>query len=162
MDKEDKQFKILIKMSFNEELLGELYKKFARKFGEYSKFWQNISNEELKHAAWIRRIADEMLEGRVTFNENKLIIKGINNFTDQIQESIKKADESDFNELKAISTSRILESSLLEYKCFDVVKTNTQYLKELLNNLRLDTKRHLKTIEEKWEKVRKEKGIKDL
>jgi len=90
MDKEDKQFKILIKMSFNEELLGELYKKFARKFGEYSKFWQNISNEELKHAAWIRRIADEMLEGRVTFNENKLIIKGINNFTDQIQESIKK------------------------------------------------------------------------
>jgi len=55
-----------------------------------------------------------------------------------------------------------LESSLLEYKCFDVVKTNTQYLKELLNNLRLDTKRHLKTIEEKWEKVRKEKGIKDL
>ncbi len=158
----DKQIETLKKMASNEERLSELYKKFARKFEDYSKFWKNIAGEELRHAAWIRRIAGEMLDGKVYFTQSKKIINSVDYFSDQIEESMKKVDKKDFGILDAISIARIIESSFLENKCFEIVSTDIQYLKDLLDKLRTDTDRHLKVVEKEWEKIRKEKGIKDL
>jgi hypothetical protein len=157
MGEKDKQIEILKKMASNEEKLSELYKIFYRKFEDHGKFWKDISGEELRHAAWIRRIAGEMLNGKVYFTKSKKIINSVDYFSDQIEENIKKADKKDFGILDAISIARILESFFLENKCFEIVSTDIRYLKDLLDKLRADTDRHLKVVEKEWVKI-----IKDL
>jgi len=52
MEKEE-EIKILQLMIDNEEVIGQLYSKYANKFPEHRDFWDHIFKEELIHAQWI-------------------------------------------------------------------------------------------------------------
>lgn len=162
MDKEDKQFEVLEKMASNEELLSELYQSFSKKFKTHTEFWQHLAYEEVDHADWIRDLSNKIREGKVSYNEDKLFAPAVDFFAEQVRENMQETDKKDFQLINAISISRILENSLLESKCFDIVETDSLELKDLLNKLRKATERHLREVEEEWKKVRELEGIKDL
>lgn len=162
MNNEDKQFEILEKMASNEELLSELYQLFAKKFKTHTDFWQHIAYEEVNHADWIRDLSNKIREGSVTYNQDSLMVTGVDYFADQIRESMQEVSKEDFKLINAISISRILESSLLENKCFEIAKSDSIELDNLFSKLKEETKRHLQEVEDEWEKIRKDEGIKDL
>ncbi len=159
MNKEDKQLGILEKMASNEELLSELYQSFAKKFKTHTEFWQHLAYEEVDHADWIRDLSNKIREGSVLYNQDSLMVTGIEYFTDQVRESMKEMDNKNFKLINAISISRILESSLLENKCFEIVKSNSPELEDLLNRLKKATQDHLHQVEEEWKKLRREEGL---
>ncbi|MFH1280691.1 MAG: hypothetical protein ABII08_03725 [Candidatus Beckwithbacteria bacterium] len=143
-------------------MLSELYELFAEKFKTYADFWQDLAREEVGHAEWIRDLSNKIREGSISYNQESLMVAGISYFTDQIRESMQEVDNKDFELINAISISRILESSLLENKCFEIVRPDSVEIEDLFNRLKEATKKHLARVEEAWKEIRKAEGINDL
>ena len=142
-------------LASNEELIGRLYITYANRFPEQHQFWQDLADEENKHASWIRQLQSKAEEGRLYIKTDRFNVVTIINQMKHIDDEIKRASKPETSLINALSFALNLEHSLLEQKYFDVFDTDSAELKKLLSGLAEDTKRHATKVKELWEENNK-------
>lgn len=140
-----------------EELLGQLYREYSKKFLVYKKFWLNVSFEEINHAAWIRRFLKKAQEGMVFFNEQRFKIEAINTFSRYVMEQIDALKSNEVSDLNALAIAYDLENTLLENKFFEIFEEDSVEFKHLLLNLSYATKQHREKIKKALEEKKQAK-----
>ncbi|MFZ2187942.1 MAG: hypothetical protein WAV73_00050 [Candidatus Moraniibacteriota bacterium] len=129
----------------NELNVSALYAIYAKKIPMKATFWEQLSQEEISHAASIKN--DSLgLDLEHSIKENKFsrgIIKYVMNF---VLEETRKAEESDMTHFDALHIALRIERSMLEKKCFDMFLPTNTTLKDLFEKLNADTEKHTKVL----------------
>lgn len=154
------QLEILECFAQHEESIASLYKEYGNFFDD--DFWISLSQDELKHAGWIRYFKQKLSENTFYFDENRFKVEAINSSIKYIEEEMRLVKNKEITEIKAHSTALWIENALLESKVYELFESDTVELKNLLNNLNSETERHKKKIKIRLEKKKTEKEISNL
>ncbi len=73
----NREIEITNALAENEELIGKLYQVYANKFPDYHQFWQDLVDEENKHAAKIRQLQSEAAKGSLLIKPYRFNIVAI-------------------------------------------------------------------------------------
>ncbi len=148
----DKQIEITGKLAQNEETLGKLYSVYADKFPDYREFWLEIGKDESKHRATIRQLQDEVEKGRLTIKPYRFNVTAIKHQIQHVEDEIKKAALISYSVTNALSAALNFETSLLEFKYFEVFDTFSPEIQNKIAAIAEDTKRHAIKVRDAWQK----------
>ena len=129
----------------NELNISLLYSLYAKKIPAKSAFWQQLSEEEVAHAAAINAdsAGHDLDQSIVENNFSRGIVNHIMSF---VLEESQKAESSETTHFDALYTALRIERSMLEKKCFDMFAPTNTTIKELFEKLNADTEKHVQLL----------------
>jgi hypothetical protein len=132
-------------MHEHEKLISELYSVFAKRFPQYEEFWNNLSNDEIKHAEWIEKLQTDVnnSKGVVVERFPAAAIERSSNF---VRALIQQTSELEFTLINAISHALNLEEALIENRYFEIFQSQSSEVQMTLNSLKNETQKHFKLI----------------
>jgi len=138
----DLSLKILDLLAQHEELISELYKTYAEKLPEYSKFWSGVANEEIIHANYIKSLKDKVIDGSVIFDDKRFKTAAIETSISYVKKEISFAHANEITPVRAFSIGMDYENSLLEKDWFNIFEGDSEELKNLFSTISEETKSH--------------------
>jgi hypothetical protein len=136
----------------NELNVSELYALYAQKIPDKYAFWNQLSREEISHAASIKNDCRGLnLEQAIADNNfSRGIITYVMNF---VLAEIERARNNEVSHFDALNTALRIERSMLEKKCFDIFAPTNITLKELFEKLNADTEKHTRLLMEELKRL---------
>lgn len=153
MDTKTEQKEIVELLARNEETISKVYKIFADKFPNDKQFWQILSQEELIHASWIRKLHVGIEDGKPAFNEGRFATGPIKESVDYMNGQIHEFKTQNLSSRRALSTAMEIENTPIESKFYEVYTTDSEILKQLLSSLEQAFLDHRDRIEEKIKSI---------
>ncbi len=132
----------------HEMAMHDLYALFASKYPDYEDFWQGIAEEEKVHARWVRTIGEKSETGEVSVTADAISISAIEASLKNMKQQVSDFCAQDHPVDRAFALAMRVESSIIERKIFDIVRTDSEPVKKLLQNLVEKTRMHNIRIKE--------------
>lgn len=126
----------------HELVIKQLYTVFAANFGHRQNFWQNLANEEQRHADWLKTLQSEEATKRWFQSSSRLVPQAINTSIKYIEAQILKANQKQISSREAFSIAKDLESSLLEKQFSKISDLAPAKIKTILQKLAAETEKH--------------------
>lgn len=111
---ETPHLRIVELLARHEETIGKLYDDFARAYPGSRDFWAELAKEERAHAAWIRRLRREEIDGRVRIDASALDPAAAQRAVDEVNDRILSFHVEPFDEPFAAAVALKIESSIVE------------------------------------------------
>ena len=141
-------------LSAHEEAISRLYSAYAGKFPLYSEFWTTLASEEQKHSAVITALKSKVDAGKLSADMVKFKSELLKTMITYMEKELSKVDSGGLTLIQALSVARDIEKSMIERKCFEVFKGDPAELAAVLEEMALETKRHIEKIELAWQENR--------
>ncbi|MDA3839364.1 MAG: hypothetical protein PF574_10335 [Candidatus Delongbacteria bacterium] len=152
MSNKEENFEIIELLAFHEEAIGNLYSVLKVYFHEME-IWEFLSNEEFKHAEWIRSILDNVVEGSVQFDKRYFSIDNISKSIESIVDFRLKFEKKGAKLSEVIDFAKSLENSIIERKMFDSFWSDLKGIQKVLDDLKADTESHKVTLDIELDKL---------
>jgi rubrerythrin len=149
MEDNDKNSQIIKAFIKNEEVLSDLYAKYAERFPNDLAFWMEISKDETVHASWVYDLYEKYKNGSVIFKPERFNIVAINTMIKYIVEQADKLSTENISSIQALSISMDIENSMIERNLFESYDTDDIEISKVLNRLRISTEIHYAEVKEK-------------
>jgi hypothetical protein len=134
-------------LSSLEDTIGNLYDTFAVLFPEKSEFWSAIANEERKHAKLLLSMCGLIKDGYVFYHLDHMKTEAIESYLTLAQEKLQAAKEGQISQSEAVAMALSIESSIVEAKFYEDVKSDAPEFKIIAERLASDTAKHIAQIE---------------
>lgn len=142
---------LLAALQKHEMIIGQLYGAYARRFPEYARFWENLSGEEVKHAACLNSLRTQMKNDPDIVIAERFSKDAIEFSIRYVKELIERCGQPDFKIINALSLAMKLEEALLEKNYFEVLAGDTEDVRGVLEILAHETERHFQTLKKAFE-----------
>jgi hypothetical protein len=129
-----------------EELVGDLYKRYAIRFPEQGPAWRQLAREEQTHAGALGAIRKMLDAGHHLEGIGEFDSEIIDQEVADVRRALKRAEHSELRLDEAVKTARQIESSIIESKFYDVVTCKAPGFDRIAERLRDDTMRHLEKL----------------
>lgn len=150
---------LLETMAKLEEAIAELYTACASKWPDEEKFWGAMDEEEKKHAQTLRQLAGALMEHPDQFEIGRLFSEvAINTVISGLKKHIEGVREGIYDRSRILNIANDLESSILELRYVEVLKTRNVGYQNLLSKVVQDTANHRRLLKEKLEASSVRKG----
>lgn len=126
--------------------IKELYETFAKIFKSHASFWQELANDEQKHADRLLELQSNPITNNWLQYEIKFKPEAINISTGYIENQILRAKEGKFNILQSLSIARDIESALLERIFYKLKDSAPMEIKSFLIVITDETEKHLRKV----------------
>jgi rubrerythrin len=137
-------------MAAHESTIGDLYRAYARRFPERREFFEQLAEDEARHARLITSFADDVKAGRVCIDPTRFPSDTVLASLDGVRRRVAEAGREGLTLLAALSTAKDLEEELIENRYFEIAKGDAPELKGLLEALALDTEVHRRRVVDEW------------
>ena len=137
---------VVAALAKNEMAIGLLYREFAKRMPEEKDFWNHIAEEEDGHANKINILNDSIHAGDLGFKEGRFNINDVEKISRFIKEETLRVEKGLLSKKKMYQVAEEIETGLLENKFFEVFDTDDEGSKKILNEIRLETIEHLKSV----------------
>jgi rubrerythrin len=137
-------------IAVNEDKLAELYAVYARLYPEINDFWLHLVSDELQHAQWVRRLADNARDGAFLLSIYEFNTKIFMDFREYIIQRIEEANKKSISLFQALSIARDMEKTMIEQPFFQVICSDNDQVSRLLRTLHESTEKHLQQITVEW------------
>jgi hypothetical protein len=134
--------------------ISRLYAWFAETFPTSREFWEELAQEEVKHAKWLRRMYPLAKQGLILFHEDELKSYALKNFISQVEQFITDHKQTSLSLLAAANFAITCEETLGESLTFSQVSSPIQELETVLTHLRQESHAHKQKIEQFQSKLR--------
>ena len=141
-------------LSAHEETISKLYTVYSEKFPLYSDFWLTLAREEQKHSAVIISLKSKVDSGTLSADMVRFKSELLKTLINYLNNELAKTEAGNITLIQALSTARDIEKSMIERRCFEVFKGDPAELKTVLEEMTLETKRHIEKIEIAWQENR--------
>jgi len=138
----DYQLKLLELLEQLELEISNLYKLFAEKFPCYHELWNDLSDEEFKHATHIKKLATLAKEGKIHFDEKMTKTFTVQAVINDIKTKYQKTKDNQYPLINALSFSHSLEQSIIEHKFYDFFSSSDADIMLIINSIKEDTTSH--------------------
>ncbi len=137
---------VVAALAKNEMAIGLLYREFAKRMPEEKDFWNHIAEEEDGHANKINILNDSIHAGDLGFKEGRFNINDVEKISRFIKEETLRVEKGLLSKKKMYQVAEEIETGLLENKFFEVFDTDNEGSKKILNEIRLETIEHFKSV----------------
>lgn len=134
----------------HEEMLGQLYSEYARRFPGHAEFWTQLSSEEQNHAQSIRQLGEYIEKNAVRINNEHITIKAVKISMEYINDQIARAQNENLILTNALSITYQIEKSLIDGKIDEVFKGYTQDARRFIRELGNTLLQHFTFVEQEW------------
>lgn len=110
----------------HERAIARLYRAYSSRFDEHGAFWGDLAQEELKHAACLKKLRAILKEDPATVIVERFSVDAIRFSIDYVNELIERATQPNFELINALSLAQKLEGALLEKNFFEVLSGDSQ------------------------------------
>lgn len=145
---------ILELMAENEEHISRLYQLYGEKLPKFKDFWNQLADEEIMHATWIRNFAEGVKDKTLYINEKRFPREALQTYKDYLDGSMQKALRTGIDTMGAFTTSLYIEESLIELKFLKVIDSGSEDFDKVLLRLKTATIEHNERIKEYWTKIK--------
>jgi rubrerythrin len=135
-----------------EGVMSELYQVYAKKFPELKGLWDSLSAEEAEHAAWVQKLAALAQENKAQFNEKRFDPREVKMVLDSVKDALRQITQENLSLVEALTLALYIERSLLERSFFEAFQADTGEVKQILQDLESDLRKHRKSIEDELAK----------
>jgi hypothetical protein len=146
---------IIKKLAANEEMLDRLYRGYAMAFPVESEFWNSLAGEEVKHSAYLNNLAAKVGLSHLSVAERRFNVGAVQTFTDYLDNEFSRLELRRVSLVEALSITYYIEQSLIESKYFEVFKTDSAEVNQLLRVIREETQAHRNKSKIQLEKYQK-------
>ena len=130
-----------------ETTVAEFYRLCSEKFSEHFTFWDSLALGELAHAEVIRKLIELVKIHREEFTAGTPApLDTINLFISRTKSNIDKLRHSDLPEEKALIMAYHIENTFIELKYAQVVTTENEQYKALLDQVIAETLKHKEKV----------------
>ena len=129
-----------------EELIGQLYAVYARRFREKRALFEEMASEEREHAAALREIRALLDEGHLLENIGEFNGARVDEEIALVRKALERAERPSVRLQDAVALAREIESSVIESQFYDVVRCPAPQFDALVERLRGGTQGHLERL----------------
>jgi rubrerythrin len=141
---------ILSLMEEVELAVAGLYRSCAGKFPEDGNFWQQLEQEELQHADYVRRMTDVVARGpehfRINPQFNALAVRA---FIQGVNDSRHKVETGGIGARQALFLARDIEEIYIERNFFDSIYGDDPDFLSLFRQIVVETTSHRQLLKER-------------
>lgn len=149
--------KILLELLEQFELeISNLYKLFAERFPRQQALWNDLRNEEVKHAVYIKRLHSLANEDKVIFDEKMTKSFTVKSVINDIKDKYKKTENNQYNIINALSFSLSLEQSIIEHKFYDYFSSDDVDVMMLIKTIKDETFAHESKVRKALEEEKRQ------
>ena len=142
-------------MAESEKMVAEFYLLCSEMFTEHHAFWAALAREEMAHARVVGKLIELVSIQPNEFTAGKSTpVNAIKSFIKKTQSNIETLKQSDIPEEKALLMAYHIENTIIEQKYADVVTTENEQYRALLNQVITDTLRHKEKVVAEIQKLR--------
>jgi len=135
--------------------ISNLYKLFAQKFPAHKQLWDDLSEDEVQHASYIKQLASFIQQGLVLFDEKTTKTFTIKTVRDAIKSTYQQAQANKLTAINALAYSLSLEDSILEKKFYDYFSTRDESVAYIINKIKRETSQHYQKVKDTLEEAKK-------
>ncbi len=128
----------------NEEAFAKLYLKYSVIFNADSAFWLQISKEEIRHAQWLKTLADSA--DITVLKPDAYTISIIKNLGEMVEKEIESKEQITLEE--ALEKTLDFEKAFIEKNYFDIFSENSAKAFRVMEKVKKETKEHIFEIME--------------
>jgi rubrerythrin len=155
MDTKQEQMDIIDILETNELLIARLYMAFAEHFPDHRIFWNEMAEDEKKHASMVRTLEQEIREGSLHFNKDRFDTTSIKMLHDYVKVWLSKAKKEIISLDSAFESALAVEHDLIEMRVFEIFDSDSPELRIILEALTSATKEHRRRLTGVLEKYKK-------
>lgn len=141
---------VLMALYNHEIAISELYGVYADRFSEQEDFWQDLSGEEINHAASLEELAKKIKEDHEPVVSELFSKASVEASIERIKKLIAQAEDADLTLLDALAHAVRIEEGMIENRYFEVFKSDNPEMIDVLNTLADDSRRHAAEIKEAY------------
>jgi hypothetical protein len=139
----------------SEKMVAEFYLLCSEMFTEHHAFWASLAREEMAHARVVGKLIELVSIQPNEFSAGKSTpVNAIKSFIKKTQSNIETLKQSDVPEEKALLMAYHIENTIIEQKYADVVSTDNEDYRTLLNQVITDTLKHKEKVVARIKKPR--------
>lgn len=136
-----------------EMTMSRLYKVCAETFPELTEFWQELSDEEVRHADNIRELMVEASNKAVTLNQKRFNIRPIEISMEHALDTTRRVKEKEVDLIGILSLAYDIEMSLIESKYYEIFSGKSREINDRLKKVRNESREHARRIDEMKQKT---------
>lgn len=135
--------------------ISNLYKLFAQKFPAHKQLWDELSDEEVQHASYIKKLTSFVQQGLVLLDAKTTKTITVKIVSDGIKSTYQQAQDNKLTPINALAYSLSLEDSILEKKFYDYFTTHDQSVAYIINKIKRETNQHYQKVKIALEEAKK-------
>ncbi len=135
--------------------ISNLYKLFAQKFPAHKQLWDELSDEEVQHASYIKKLASFVQQGLVLLDAKTTKTITVKIVSDGIKSTHQQTQDDKLTPINALAYSLSLEDSILEKKFYDYFTTHDQSVAYIINKIKRETNQHYQKVKIALEEAKK-------
>jgi len=143
----------------NELALGGLYSFYSQKFPKLKGFWDKLVIDEKNHAAWIQNLYERVGEGSVFLNEDRFNLAALSTFNKKVLKEIDRVKNEEMTSIEALAMAVDMETALIESKFFECFEHDSVEVKQVLNKLMEETRKHTRYVEAKLKEEKRGREV---
>ena len=132
----------------HEEGIARLYQEYAKRFIKYEQFWNSLAGEESIHISWLYTLQQEVAAGRAYVDEGKVRVAAVQYSINFIKKECERVQSQEYTLINALAVAFSCEDSMIEKGFFKFFESDSQKIKEIFQELQIDTEAHKKRIKE--------------
>ncbi len=153
--KEESDLEILALLAQQEDGLADLYATFAARFPAQRAFWQELSQQEVGHAALVRSLAQKVTEGVCYFDHGVLTLRALHQAIADTETTKQKALGPQFTAISALLAARAAENGILNHRLCAIRQHSDAFVEGILKRLTDETQKHRQAVQAAWEEARR-------
>jgi rubrerythrin len=138
---------IIEMLVMHEELIGELYKKYAERFPSYREFWSTLAVEEYEHAWLLRKLGKSITAGNAVCHIEKFKTTVVQESINMLKDILNRIHDIDTSLGEAFSRALTIEKMILDGKIFQTFEAFSLDAKANLRELTDALGEHVARIE---------------
>jgi hypothetical protein len=135
--------------------ISNLYKLFAQKFPAHKQLWDELSDEEVQHASYIKKLASFVQQGLVLLDTKTTKTITVKIVSDGIKSTYQQTQDNKLTTINALAYALSLEDSILEKKFYDYFTTRDQNVAFIINKIKRETSQHYQKVKNALEEAKK-------
>jgi hypothetical protein len=135
--------------------ISNLYKLFAQKFPAHKQLWEELGDDEVQHASYIKKLASFVQQRLVLLDEKTTKSLTIKIVSDGIKSTYQQTQDNKLTSVNALAYSLSLEDSILEKKFYDYFTTHDQGVAYIINKIKRETSQHYQKVKNALEEEKK-------
>lgn len=150
MEDVKKTLELLSEISKLENTIAEFYTVCSQVFADTSDMWTTLSEEEKKHANYIKEIMQAVEKEPKKFNSNrKFTIETVRTVISGVQEDINEIKNKELSEKQALFVAKDIEYSNLEKNLCDIVSSDDPQYRSLIKKFADETRNQRQFLDSK-------------
>ncbi|MFC1766377.1 hypothetical protein ACFL6U_30405 [Planctomycetota bacterium] len=110
-----------------EELVSQLYRTYADRFPEHKVFWADLADEEMNHAAWLRRLYARAQTGTGVVKIERVDLQTIQDNIRTAERFLAASDQCTLGMSEALRAALQLEECICESEYFSIFEGDSEW-----------------------------------